>query len=58
MKYLCLIFNDEKKLDVMPKGIEARDLNDAIQMASKIPPARIGRIELRPMMELTSSSRE
>jgi hypothetical protein len=58
MKYLCLIFNDEKKLDAMPKGIEARDLNDAIQMASKIPPARIGSIELRPIMELTSSSRE
>jgi hypothetical protein len=58
MKYLCLIFNDEKKLNAMPKGFEARDLNDAIQVASKIPPARIGRIEVRPIMELTSSSRE
>src|SRR4030095_9988016 len=27
--------------------IEARDLNDAIQMASKIPPAREGSIDMR-----------
>jgi|SRR5688500_12424984 hypothetical protein len=115
MKYLCLVFNDEKKLDAMPKSeydalvaehlaydevlrksghfivaealqpvqtattvrvrngklsttdgpyaetkeqlggfflIEARDLNDAIQVASKIPSARIGSIEVRPIMEL------
>jgi hypothetical protein len=32
--------------------IEARDLNDAIQMASKIPPAREGSIEVRPVREL------
>ena len=31
--------------------IEARDLNDAIQVASKIPSARIGSIEVRPIME-------
>jgi hypothetical protein len=30
---------------------EARDLNDAIQVASKIPSARIGRIEIRPIVE-------
>jgi hypothetical protein len=29
--------------------IEARDLNEAIQIASKIPPARIGSIEVRPI---------
>jgi hypothetical protein len=29
--------------------IEARDLNEAIQIASKIPPARIGSIEVRPV---------
>jgi len=29
--------------------IEARDLNDAIQLASKIPPARVGSIEVRPI---------
>ena len=33
--------------------IEARDLNDAIQVASKIPSARTGSIEVRPIMELT-----
>ena len=32
--------------------IEARDLNDAIQMASKIPPAREGSVEIRPIREL------
>ena len=34
--------------------IEARDLNDAIQTASKIPPAREGSIEVRPIRELDS----
>lgn len=32
--------------------IEARDLNDAIQAAAKIPPAREGSIEVRPVREL------
>jgi hypothetical protein len=32
--------------------IEARDLNDAIQVASKIPPAREGSIEVRPVRQL------
>jgi hypothetical protein len=32
--------------------IEARDLNDAIQVASKIPPARAGSIEVRPIRHL------
>ncbi len=36
--------------------IDARDLNEAIQVASKIPPARLGSIEVRPIRELTSSS--
>jgi hypothetical protein len=119
MKYLCLIFVDEKKLDalsekesqalidesldyddVLRKGghlianqalqpvhaattirsrggkvsitdgpfaetneqiggfilIEARDLNEAIQLASKIPPVRLGGVEVRPIKELTRSS--
>jgi hypothetical protein len=30
--------------------IEARDLNDAIQVAAKIPSARIGAVEVRPIM--------
>ena len=33
--------------------IEARDLNDAIQVASKIPSARMGAIEVRPVMDTT-----
>ena len=32
--------------------IEARDLNDAIQIAAKIPPAREGSIEVRPIRQL------
>ena len=113
MKYLCLIYDEEKKMQTMPKSegdafmgeyfaftegiktsghylggnalqpvrtattvrvrngkvsttdgpfaetqeqlggyylIEAKDLNDAIQVASKIPSSRIGSIEVRPIM--------
>jgi hypothetical protein len=113
MKYLCLIYDEEKKLEQMPKSegeafmgeyfgftegikksghylggnalqpvqtattirvrngkvsttdgpfaetqeqlggyylIEATDLNDAIQIAAKIPSARIGSVEVRPIM--------
>jgi hypothetical protein len=32
--------------------LEARDLNEAIQMASQIPPARAGSVEVRPVREL------
>ena len=32
--------------------IDARDLNEAIQVASKIPPAREGSVEVRPVREL------
>ena len=32
--------------------VEAKDLNDAIQVASKIPPAREGSIEVRPVRDL------
>jgi hypothetical protein len=42
--------------------IDARDLNEAILIASKIPPAREGSIEVRPVRELqvgpTSSAAE
>ncbi|MCI0410146.1 MAG: YciI family protein [Acidobacteria bacterium] len=31
--------------------IKARDLNEAIQVASRIPPARLGSVEVRPVME-------
>jgi len=105
MRYLCLVYLDEKRLDELPDEdcvdfdtairksgqclasealesvqtattvrvrngkvtvtdgpfaetkeqlagfymIEARDLNEAIQLASKIPPARVGSIEVRPI---------
>lgn len=32
--------------------IEARDLNEAIQIAGRIPPARVGSIEVRPIREI------
>ena len=105
MKYLCLVYLDEKRLDELPDEdcvaydtairksghcvasealqsvqtattvrvrndkvsvtdgpfaetkeqlagfymIEAKDLNEAIQVASRIPPARVGSIEVRPV---------
>ena len=105
MKYLCLVYLDEKRLDELPDEdcvaydasirksghciasealesvqtattvrvrngkvaitdgpfaetkeqlagfymVEAGDLNEAIQIASKIPPARVGSIEVRPV---------
>ncbi len=38
--------------------IDAKDLDDAIQIASNIPPARVGCIEVRPVRELVSTSGE
>ncbi len=112
MKYLCLVYSEEKKLEAMSDDecmtyadglrssghcvaaealqsvqtattvrvrngkvsitdgpfaetkeqlagfylVDARDLNEAIQMASKIPPARVGSIEVRPVRELVCSN--
>jgi hypothetical protein len=36
--------------------IDARDLNEAIQLASRIPPAQFGSIEVRPTRELMVST--
>ena len=33
--------------------IEARDLNEAIRLVEKMPPARTGSIEIRPIMDLS-----
>jgi hypothetical protein len=111
MKYLCLVYLDEKRLDELPDEdcvaydtairksrhciasealesvqaattvrvrngkvsitdgpfaetkeqlagfymIEAKDLNEAIQLASKIPPARVGSIEVRPIRPIRES---
>jgi len=36
--------------------IEAKDLDEAIRLASRIPPLRVGCIEVRPVLELTRRS--
>jgi hypothetical protein len=36
--------------------IEARDLNEAIQLASHIPGGRLGGVEVRPVKELVASN--
>ena len=33
--------------------IEAKDLNDALQVASRIPSARLGSVEVRPIMDFS-----
>jgi hypothetical protein len=33
--------------------VDARDLNEALQLASRIPPVRVGSIEVRPIRELS-----
>ncbi|HEX4809152.1 MAG TPA: YciI family protein [Bryobacteraceae bacterium] len=38
--------------------IDARDLDEAIQLASGIPPIRLGGVEVRPIKELTGSSHD
>ena len=35
--------------------LEAKDLNEAIQIAAKIPGAKTGSVEVRPIMEIPSS---
>lgn len=37
--------------------IDARDLNDAIQVAARIPSAGVGSIEIRPVRELVATAR-
>jgi hypothetical protein len=37
--------------------IEARDLNEAIQLAAKIPPAKVGCIEVRPIRPIREQPR-
>ena len=36
--------------------IDARDLNEAIQIAAKIPPAQFGSVEVRPARELVAEA--
>jgi hypothetical protein len=35
--------------------IDARDFDEALQLAAKIPPARVGAIEVRPVRELRAA---
>jgi hypothetical protein len=37
--------------------IEARDLNEAIQLAGRIPPARVGSVEVRPVRPIREQNR-
>jgi hypothetical protein len=37
--------------------IEARDLNEAIQVAAQIPPARVGSVEVRPIRPIRETVR-
>ena len=37
--------------------IEARDLNEAIQLASRIPPAAVGSVEIRPIRPIRETVR-
>src|ERR671922_2671763 len=38
--------------------IEAKDLNEAIQLAARIPGARYGSVEVRPIMEVGGAANE
>jgi hypothetical protein len=63
MKYLCLIYNEAGAVKSVPQNeldrnyfvIDARDLNEAIQVASRIPMARAGCVEVRPVREQTKA---
>ena len=37
--------------------IEARDLNEAMQIAARVPPARVGTIEVRPVRPIREEPR-
>lgn len=38
--------------------VDAKSLDEAVEIASKIPPARVGTIEIRPVRELVSTQGE
>ncbi len=38
--------------------LEARDVDEAVQLASRIPPARYGSVELRPVRELRTEDND
>lgn len=57
MKYLCLAYGDQKKMEALTKPeFVARDLNEAIRIASMHPAARLGEqggwaLEIRPIAD-------
>ncbi len=51
MKYVALVYYQESIINSMSEK-EWHDLNEALQLASRIPPARFGSIEVRPVREL------
>jgi hypothetical protein len=66
MKYLCMIFEDEQKLNDLSQRdwhalrrdtLDYMDLEEAIQLASKWPGATIGTIEVRPIEDGLSQDR-
>ena len=67
MKYLCLVYGEESDMETVSDAdciayseeqlagfylIDAADMDEATQVASGIPPARIGSIEVRPVRVL------
>ena len=64
MKYLCLIYEDEKAWQGMSKADMDKGLGeyrafgdsirqDAVQVAARIPGAKHGTVEVRPIMEFS-----
>jgi hypothetical protein len=55
MRYQCMIFTDSANRVVLSEQltgfylIETKDLNEAIRVASGIPSARYGAVEIRPI---------
>ncbi|MBA2290377.1 MAG: hypothetical protein H0V98_08345 [Chloroflexia bacterium] len=47
MKYLCLVYLEEAKVDALPSGEY-----DAIRLAYRMPPAHRECIEIRPIQEV------
>lgn len=63
MKYICLVYHDEEKLEAISQSeldtivldctdcLDARDLNEAIQLAAGLAAANGASIEVRPLLE-------
>ena len=49
MKYLCLVYLEGNRLHAIA---DAANHDEALQIAARIPPAREGSIEVRPVREM------